>query len=410
MSIAVIGGGAAGLMAAYTAASAGARVTLYERNEKIGKKIYITGKGRCNVTNACTPEEFIENTVRNPKFMYSAIYSFTPDDLQELLQSTGLKLKVERGRRVFPVSDKSSDVIKALAALIKKAGVKVELNSRVEGITPVESGGFDVKVSGSTLHFDKVIIATGGKSYPLTGSTGDGHVFAEKCGISVKETYPALVPIVVRERHIAEELQGLSLKNVELSVLRGKRSLYCERGEMLFTHFGVSGPIALSASSYISGASQDGLRIEINMKPALSEKQLDDRIRRDLEANSGKQLKNSLNALLPQRMINAVIAKSGVPADKFAHTVSREERAALAKAVSAFDLTVTGLGTMKEAIITRGGVAVNEIDPSTMECKKISGLFFAGELVDVDCLTGGYNLQAAFSMGRLAGLAASGQH
>lgn len=403
--VAVIGGGAAGMMAAIAAAEHGHQVQLFEKNEKLGKKIYITGKGRCNVTNACDTEELFAAVVHNPKFLYSSFYSFTNRDIMELVEKNGCPLKTERGGRVFPVSDKSSDVIRALTVCLKNAGVQVRLYEEVDSVETGDGGvsGIRLKKTGERIPSDAVIVATGGLSYPSTGSTGDGYRFAEKTGHKVTDLSPALVPFETAEP-VVKELQGLSLKNIQARILKGKKVIYEEFGEMLFTHFGVSGPVLLSASSYGAAQLKKGpLTLSLDLKPALSEEQLDARILRDFEEQKNKQYKNSLSRLLPAKMIPVIVERSGIDPDKKINEITREERRRIVQAVKDFRLTLTGLRGYKEAIITQGGVSVREINPSTMESKLVKGLYFAGEVLDLDAVTGGYNLQIAWSTGYLAG-------
>ena len=408
-TVLVIGGGAAGMMAAYAAAKRGQTVRLYEKNEKLGKKIFITGKGRCNLTNGCEVEDLFANVVTNGKFLYSAFYGLTNRDVMELFEEWGCRLKVERGNRVFPVSDKSSDVIAAIAVAIRKAGVEIHLNEEVSSLELRDGRCVGVRMKGQKrpVEADAVIVATGGLSYPTTGSTGDGYRFAAEAGLAVTECLPALVPFEVLEDD-PKELQGLALKNIEATVYNGKKVLYREFGEMLFTHFGVSGPVLLSASSYAAKALKKGtLSLSIDLKPALSGEQLDARILRDFEEAKNKQFKNALNHLYPLKMIPVIIARSGISPEKRVNEITREERQSLVRATKDFRLTLTGLRGYNEAIITQGGVSVKEIDPSTMESKKVPDLYFAGEVLDLDAYTGGFNLQIAWATGRAAGLAAA---
>lgn len=403
--VAVIGGGAAGMLAAIAAAEHGHQVQLFEKNEKLGKKIYITGKGRCNVTNACDTEELFAAVVHNPKFLYSSFYSFTNQDMMELVERNGCPLKTERGGRVFPVSDKSSDVIRALTVCLKNAGVQVRLYEEVDSVETRDGrvSGIRLKKTGEIVSADAVIVATGGLSYPSTGSTGDGYRFAEKTGHTVTDLSPALVPFETAES-VVKDLQGLALKNIQAKILKGKKVLYEEFGEMLFTHFGVSGPVLLSASSYGAEQLKKGpLTLSLDLKPALSEEQLDARILRDFEEQKNKQYKNSLSRLLPAKMIPVIVERSGIDPDKKINEITKEERRRIVQAVKDFRLTLTGLRGYKEAIITQGGVSVREINPSTMESKLVKGLYFAGEVLDLDAVTGGYNLQIAWSTGHLAG-------
>ncbi len=430
--IAVIGGGAAGMAAAIAAAKAGGKVTLYEKNEKLGKKIYITGKGRCNVTNDCEMEQLFESVVTNSRFLYSAFYGFTNLDMMEMLEKAGCRLKTERGGRVFPVSDKASDVTGALSGLLRELDVEICLREGVKGLwleddkADAENASEDRKASpeggasgrvrgvilertGKRVLADAVIIATGGLSYPTTGSDGDGYRFAADAGHSVTELSPALVPFETAEDiETVKELQGLALKNIEAVVLDGKKEVYREFGEMLFTHFGVSGPVLLSASSYAAKRlKKKNLTLTIDLKPALSAEQLDTRILRDFEVAKNKQFKNALNHLFPSRLIPVMIERSGISPEKKVNEITREERKKLIEATKQFTLTLTGLRGYNEAIITQGGVHVKEVNPSTMESKKLPGLYFAGEVLDLDAVTGGFNLQIAWSTGMLAGKSAA---
>lgn len=414
----VIGGGAAGMMAALQSAANGCHVQLLEKNEKLGKKIYITGKGRCNVTNAADMETILRNVVTNRKFLYSAFYGFTNEDMMKLLEENGCPLKTERGNRVFPVSDKASDVTAALQRLLEERGVKISLKTRVKRLLTeeipgaVSDGKKTVQTrqcigvlldSGKKLFADKVIVATGGLSYPSTGSTGDGYRFAEENGHRVTELSPGLVPFTAEEPW-AKELQGLSLRNVEVQITDGKKLVYGEFGEMLFTHFGVSGPAVLSGSSVAAKKLREkNLQLHIDLKPALTAEQLDERIIRDFEAAKNKQFKNSLNQLLPAKLIPVIVELSGIDGDRMVNSITREERQALGALVKNLQLTLNGLRDYNEAIITQGGISVKEVDPATMESKLVRGLYFAGEILDVDALTGGYNLQIAWSTGFAAG-------
>lgn len=403
--VVITGGGAAGMAAAIGAAQSGHSVVLYEKNEKLGKKIYITGKGRCNVTNACDTEELFGNMVTNGKFLYSAIYGFTNFDMMDLLESCGCPLKTERGNRVFPVSDKSSDVIFALERKVRSLGVEVHLNEPVRELWMEDDSlkGVILEKSGKKIPADSVIVATGGFSYQATGSTGDGYEFAKRAGHTVTELSPALVPFVCAEEDV-RSLQGLSLRNIEVTVYNGKKVLWKEFGEMLFTHFGVSGPVVLSASSYAAKAiRKNSLVMDIDLKPALSVEQLDARILRDFNEAKNRQFKNSLSGLFPAKLIPVMIARSGIDPEKKVNEVTAAERERLLSLTKAFRVTLTGLRGFNEAIITQGGVAVKEVNPSTMESKKVPGLYFAGEVLDLDGVTGGFNLQIAWSTGMLAG-------
>lgn len=400
----VIGGGAAGMMAAYAAAMCGNEVSLYEKNEKLGKKVYITGKGRCNVTNACETQELFNNIVTNPKFMYSPIYTFDNNMVQSFMEEWGCPLKVERGNRVFPQSDKSYDVINALIRAMRENNVDINLDSHVSDILTENGHVTGVRVNGCDVKCDNVIIATGGYSYPSTGSTGEGHTMASKLGHHITKCMPALVPFTAAEEWV-KELHGLSLRNCGVTIYDGDHKMYEDFGELLFTHFGVSGPTVLSASSYaVDIIRKRPLRLVIDLKPALDEKQLDARILRDFEANINRKFMNSLDKLFPKSLIPVIIERSGIDAQCRVNEITRDKRQGLVKLIKNFDLTLTGLRGFNEAIITHGGVDVKEIDSSTMESKLIKGLYFAGEMIDVDAVTGGFNLQVAWSTGYLAGI------
>lgn len=404
----VIGGGAAGMMAAVSAAEQGADVLLLEKNEKLGKKLYITGKGRCNLTNACAPEELLQKVVTNRRFLYSALSSFSNDDTIRFFEECGLQVKVERGERVFPVSDKSSDVIRALAGRLKQAGVSIRLHTAVTKVCTEDGRVTGVLLqNGEELPCDACIVATGGLSYASTGSTGDGYTFAKLCGHTVTECFPSLVSLKITEP-FAKELEGLSLKNVRLRAVQGKKELYNDMGELLFTADGVSGPLALSASSAVTDRLSDGeVVLLLDLKPALSKEELDARILRDFEEAKNKQFRNALDKLLPQRLIRVIITMCGIPEEKQVNAVTKQERAVLADVLKGMQLHIKKTGGFQEAVITRGGIAVNEVTPSTMQSKKTTGLYFAGEVLDVDALTGGYNLQIAWSTGYLAGVSAA---
>lgn len=400
----VIGGGAAGMMAAYAAAMCGNEVSLYEKNEKLGKKVYITGKGRCNVTNACETQDLLGNIVTNPKFMYSPIYTFDNNMVQSFMEEWGCQLKTERGNRVFPQSDKSYDVINALIRAMRENKVDINLDSHVSDILTENGHVTGVRVNGCDVECDNVILATGGYSYPSTGSTGDGHTMASKLGHHITKCMPALVPFTAAEEWV-KELQGLSLRNCGVTIYDGDHKIYEDFGELLFTHFGVSGPTVLSASSYaVDIIRKRPLRLVIDLKPALDEKQLDARILRDFEANINRKFMNSLDKLFPKSLIPVIIERSGIDAQCRVNEITRDKRQGLVKLIKNFDLTLTGLRGFNEAIITHGGVDVKEIDSSTMESKLIKGLYFAGEMIDVDAVTGGFNLQVAWSTGYLAGI------
>lgn len=402
MNTIVIGGGPAGLISAYYSSLYGNNTLLIEKNEKLGKKLYITGKGRCNVTNDCEPNEFLQNVISNSRFLTSAIYNFSSADLMELLQSKGLPLKTERGNRVFPVSDKSSDVIKTLADMLKQANVKVTLNQTVTDII-VENGRVSKVVTDACGYpCDKVIIATGGISYPLTGSTGDGYKFAKKLGHKLVNPVQALVPFKISGNYCAD-LAGLTLKNISLNVDYDGKRLFSEFGELLFTHQGISGPVVLTASSKINRLEKSKISLSIDLKPALTEEVLDQRILRDFEEFKGRELKNSLNKLMPSSLIPFVIKRSGIKEYKKNSEITREERLRLLSAIKGFKLDYDGLMPFSQAVVTAGGVATAEVNPKTMESKLVKGLYFAGEVLDVDALTGGFNLQIAFATGVKAG-------
>ncbi len=424
-NVVIVGGGAAGMMAAIGAARAGASVTLLEKNEKTGKKIFITGKGRCNLTNACEQGAFFDNVISNGKFLYSAFYQMDNRAVMDFFEKAGCRLKEERGDRVFPVSDHSSDVIAALNRQLEKNGVKVCLHTCVKEVlttrnrtdkealdsegstegTPCAAG---VRLTdGRTLRADAVIIATGGKSYESTGSTGDGYRFARKLGHTIREIKPALVPFTVKESWCME-MQGLSLKNVSVVLQSDKKKIYEGFGEMLFTHFGVSGPLILSASSYyVKKFYGMPVRLSVDLKPALSREQLDKRLLRDFDENKNRQFKNALDGLLPSKLIPVMIKLSGILPEKKVNEITREERMALAECMKNLTMTVTGTRDFKEAIITQGGIHVKEVNPSTMESKLVKGIYFAGEVLDLDAVTGGFNLQIAWSTGYLAGTSAA---
>ena len=398
MKVIIIGGGAAGMMAAYQAAKCGNDVSLYEKNEKLGKKIFITGKGRCNVTNACEIEELLDHVVTNKEFLYSGFYSFTNDAMMEFLEELGCPLKVERGNRVFPVSDHSSDVIAALQRGLRKENVDIYFNTTVKKILIEDGIVTGVRLaSGDTVKADKVVVATGGMSYQTTGSTGDGYDFARKAGHKVTKLTPALVPFEIKE-DFCKQLMGLSLRNVAVKMTADGKKIYEDFGEMLFTHFGVSGPVILSASSVITGIVKERpVRLSIDLKPAITDEQLDERILRDFSKEQNKAFKNSLDELLPKKLIPVIVMQSGIKPEKKVNEVTREERQRLVKLLKNFDMTVTSTRGFNEAIITQGGVNVKEINPSTMESKLVKNIYFAGEVIDVDAVTGGFNLQVAWS-------------
>lgn len=402
-NVVVVGGGAAGMMAAIAAARNGHKVMLLEHNEKLGKKIYITGKGRCNLTNAADREQIFENIVTNPKFLYRALYSFDNKACMDFFEENGLRLKTERGNRVFPLSDHSSDVIKTLEKKLKQLGVEIRLNTEVKCLMTDERVTGVCDNRGRVYPADAVVMATGGLSYPTTGSTGDGHRMAKETGHQVTECYPALVPLKIKEGWCGE-LMGLSLKNVTVTLKLGKKTLYNGFGEMLFTHYGVSGPLILSAASYVNKlATANELQLAIDLKPALTMEQLLKRLLREFEENRQKQFKNALGGLFPARLIPVMIRLSGIDPEKKVCEISKAERTTFAQIIKALPMTVVGTADYREAIVTKGGVSVKDINPATMESKIVPGLYFAGELIDVDALTGGYNLQIAWSTGHLAG-------
>lgn len=403
----VIGGGAAGMMAAVSAARAGQKVTLLEKNDKLGKKLFITGKGRCNLTNAAEVEDLFLAVTSNPKFLYSGFYSFTNNQVVQFFEELGVKTKVERGGRVFPESDHSSDVIRALEREMNRLGVRVELNTEVKELIFSEGHVSGVRLAGGKEvgPAEAVIVATGGISYPSTGSTGDGYRFAQTAGHSVTELFPSLVPMEVKEWY-AKELMGLSLRNIEIRITDGKKKLYEEFGEMLFTHYGVTGPVILSASSIVGRQlRKKELTLHIDLKPALTESQLDRRVLREFEANQNRKFKNAVDTLFPAKLKPVILELSGISEEKKVHEITKEERTAFVRLIKDFTMTLTGLRGYQEAIITKGGVSVKEIDPGTMESKMVKGLYFAGEVLDLDAVTGGYNLQIAWSTGYLAGRA-----
>lgn len=403
--IAVIGGGAAGMAAAIAAAD-GQEVELFEQNEKLGKKIYITGKGRCNLTNACDMEEFFQAVVKNPKFLYSALYGFDNQQVIDFFNQNGCQTKVERGNRVFPVSDHSSDVIRSMEQVLKQKKVKIHLHSKVQEIMIHNGHVIGIMVNQEKKNFDAVIIATGGFSYQSTGSTGDGYGFAKKIGHTIQNVTPALVPMETEESYIPL-LQGVSLKNVKVTIFDQKKKLYEEFGEMLFTHFGVSGPLMLSASSVVNGhLAKHSLQAYIDLKPAITMEQLDRRVLKEFQENQNKDFRNAIHSLFPTKLIPVMISLSGIDPYKKVNEITKEERDSFCKTIKYFPLTLSRTRDFNEAIITRGGVTTKEIDPSTMESKLVKGIYFAGELIDVDALTGGYNLQIAWSTGVLAGRSA----
>lgn len=412
----VIGAGAAGMMAAVSAAQngiSGKNVIVLERNEKCGKKLYITGKGRCNLTNACAMEELFLNVPRQAKFLYSAFYSFSNDQVIDFFERAGMKTKVERGNRVFPASDHASDVIGALKCMMDRLGIQVEYHSRVRQVLAQDGSVKGVTLAdGRYFAAKRVLIATGGKSYPATGSDGDGYRFAQALGHTVTTLRPSLVPFDVAEEDVTS-MQGLAPKNVNVQIFapdRPKKILFEGFGEMLFTHFGVSGPLMLSASSVVNDEIAKGkLTLLIDWKPAVCEEQLDQRLLKEFGKNQNKQCKNALSGLVPSGFLPVLIKRSGIPEDKKINEITREERRALIRCLKAFSVTLTGLRDFREAIITRGGVDLKEVNPSTMESRLVQGLYFAGEVLDLDAFTGGFNLQIAWSTGYLAGLSMAEQ-
>ena len=406
--IIVIGGGAGGMMSAIFAAQSGADVTLLERNEKLGKKIYITGKGRCNVTNDCDQDEFLKQVPRNPRFLYSAMSHFSPQDMMALLEKAGCPVVVQRGRRVFPSTEKASDVTRALDRLLRQHGVRVKLNARVQEIMTADGAVSGVRLQdGTEMHADAVILATGGKSYPMTGSTGDGYRMAEALGHTIVPQTAVLSALETEEAWPAD-LQGLSLRNVTLTVKKGKKVVWQELGEMLFTHFGVSGPLVLEASCHLPEPPA-GSELLLNLKPGLTAQQLDARLMREFTEQSRKQLRNVLPALLPGRMAEIFADICGVDGMKTCDQITRQERDTLCQMMQALPIHVKRARPLDEAIVTRGGVSVKEVAPATMESKLVPGLYFAGEVLDLDAHTGGYNLQIAWSTGALAGQCAAEQ-
>ena len=407
----IVGGGAAGMMASICAAMQGMEVHVFEQNEKLGKKLFITGKGRCNFTNACATEELFESFLTNPRFLYSAVYGFTNYDVIDFFENLGVKTKMERGGRMFPQSDHSSDIILAMERRMKELGVKVHLKSKVKRLIFDDNEdtksvkGLELE-NGSLIQGEKVLVATGGISYPSTGSSGDGYRMAKDAGHTVTDLMPSLVPMVTAEEYIPR-MQGLSLKNVTLSVYDGKKCVFEEFGEMMFTHFGITGPLVLSASGKVGKLlKKKYLTARIDLKPALTKEQLDARLLREFEEAKNKQFKNVVYGMFPSKLLPVMLEVGGVSPQKKVNEITREERAVFIDKVKAFPMTITGLRGFQEAIITKGGVQIKEIDPKTMESKKVHGLYFAGEVMDLDALTGGYNLQIAWSTAHAAACAA----
>lgn len=404
-TIAVVGGGAAGLIAAGIAAQHGAHVTLFEKNTKVGRKLYITGKGRCNVCNASDVQTVMANVPRNPRFLYSALDAFSPQDTQAFFEALGVSLRVERGNRVFPVSDRAADIIDALLRFVRAQGVQLVFHT-VEEVLTQDSAVTGVRAGGKVYPAQRVILATGGASYPLTGSTGDGYRFAEQTGHRVVAPNPSLVPLV-EAGNTCGALMGLSLRNVQMTAYEGKKKIYQDFGELLFTHFGLSGPLVLSASAHMRHFGSKPYHVEIDLKPALDESKLDKRLLADFEKYKNSDFVNALGELLPRKLIPVIVARSGIEPHLKVNSVTREQRRALLEQLKHFRIDIAGARPISEAIITSGGVSVKEIDPKTMQSKKVSGLYFAGEVLDVDAYTGGFNLQIAWSTGHAAGLAAA---
>lgn len=401
MRVGIIGGGAAGQLAAIYAARSGHDVTLFEQNEKLGKKLYITGKGRCNLTNACDRETFFLNVVRNPRFLYSAYSFFGPDDVIRLIEKAGVPTKTERGQRVFPASDKSSDVLKALRETLQKENVQIRLNTKVTGLEITDGAVTGIRTRERTEHFDAVVLATGGLSYPSTGSTGDGYRFAQAAGHTVTALFPSLTALETEEKWCAK-VTGLSLRNVVLSAYRGRKQVFSELGEMLFTHTGISGPLVLSCSSIIA-KEPEGILLKIDLKPGLSEEQTENRLIRDISSAPRKTVSGALQDLLPRSLLPVILQEAGIEPDMPASSFSKSSRRALTNVLKGLTLHVIGTAPIEEAVITCGGVSTKEINPSTMESKLVRNLYFAGEMIDVDAFTGGFNLQIAWSTGALAG-------
>lgn len=401
MIVFVIGGGPAGMIAAANAAKNGHTVTLFERNEKLGKKLYITGKGRCNVTNIAERDAFFERVLRNPRFLYSAFSHFDNKALMERMESAGVPLKTERGGRVFPVSDKSNDILRACDKIVREANVAVRLNTHVDEVLTADGAVRGVRIGGQTLTCDAIVIATGGISYPSTGSTGDGYDFARATGHKVEEPVASLVPLVTEENW-PRELAGVTLKNITLTAEKKGKVIFSELGELLFTHFGISGPLVLSLSGEIAGQPA-GTRLAIDLKPALSSEQLDARLLRDLQEGARQQVKTALHALLPQRLLDVVLELAEIDGTLPVGQLNKVMRLRLVERLKALPLTVSGARGLNEAVVTCGGVSVKDVNASTMESKRVKGLYFAGEVLDLDATTGGYNLQIAWSTGALAG-------
>ena len=411
-NVIVIGGGPAGMMAAITAAEYGNNVTIIERNSDFGKKLLITGKGRCNITSSLYMSEFIKNTPGNGQFLYSAFQNYTNTDIIDFLKNQGLEVKEERGNRIFPVTDKSIDVLNCFKSKINELKIKKLFNTRVQKILVQNGEVLGVRTEKEIIQTDKIILATGGKSYPLTGSTGDGYLIAKNIGHKVTEIRPSLVPLVIYEKNECKEMQGLSLRNVGIKIIDESKNklIYEDFGEMIFTHFGISGPTILSGSAHLvrykeidNLMKEQKIKLQIDLKPALTEEQLDERILRDFKEFKNKQFKHALDKLLPQKMIPIVIEKTKINEEKRVNEITKEERRNLVKVLKKFELTIKDFRPVEEAIITSGGINIKEINPKTMESKKVKGLYFAGEIIDVDSYTGGFNLQIAYSTGYVAG-------
>lgn len=412
-NVIVIGGGPAGMMAAITAAEYGNNVTIIEKNSDFGKKLLITGKGRCNITSSLYMSEFIKNTPGNGQFLYSAFQNYTNTDIIDFLKNQGLEVKEERGNRIFPVTDKSIDVLNCFKSKINELEIKKLFNTRVQKILVQNGEVLGVRTEKEIIQTDKIILATGGKSYPLTGSTGDGYLIAKNIGHKVTEIRPSLVPLVIYEKNECKEMQGLSLRNVGIKIIDESKNklIYEDFGEMIFTHFGISGPTILSGSAHLvrykeidNLMKEQKIKLQIDLKPALTEEQLDERILRDFKEFKNKQFKHALDKLLPQKMIPIVIKKTKINEEKRVNEITKEERRNLIKVLKKFELTIKDFRPVEEAIITSGGINIKEINPKTMESKLINGLYFAGEIIDVDAYTGGFNLQIAYSTGYTAGM------
>lgn len=413
MKVIVIGGGPAGMMSAIASAENGNKVILIEKMQSLGRKLLITGKGRCNITSSLSMDEFIKNTPGNGMFLYSVYKNYTNTDIIDFLKKQGLEVKEERGNRIFPITDKSQDVLKCFTKRLKELNVEILLNQKVSEILVKDEEVIGVKLQDKIINADKIILATGGKSYPLTGSTGDGYKMVEKLGHTVTKIKPSLVPLETFEKDTCKEMQGLSLRNVEVKLkdIEKNKIIYEDFGEMLFTHFGVSGPTILSSSAHLVRyknidelLKNKKIKLSIDLKPALSEEKLDERILRDFNEIKNKQFKNSLDKLLPQKLINIIIERSGINPQKQVNEIKKEERRNLVKLLKNFEVTIKGFRPIDEAIITSGGINIKEINPKTMESKIVNGLYFAGEIIDVDSYTGGFNLQIAYSTGYTAGI------